>query len=200
MSDTIYALSSGAGRAGLAVIRLSGPLAAKIVQALTRMDVPQPRCAVRRTFRPAVGDGTLDEGLLIWFPGPRSFTGEDVAEFHVHGGPAVVAAMLAALSACAGTRVAEPGEFTKRGFLNGKMDLTAAEGVADLIEAETEAQRRQAQRQAAGGGIVAALGVTQEFRTLDILLRELDRADAELRTCDGERRYFASILLGWGDA
>ncbi len=150
MSDTIYALSSGAGRAGLAVIRLSGPSAADIVQELTRMDLPPPRCAVRRTFRPADGDGTLDEGLLIWFRGPRSFTGEDVAEFHVHGGPAVVSAMLAALSTFAGTRVAEPGEFTKRGVLNGKMDLTAAEGVADLIEAETEAQRRQAQRQAAG--------------------------------------------------
>tara|TARA_B100000676_G_scaffold77505_1_gene77134 strand:- start:1635 stop:2852 length:1218 start_codon:yes stop_codon:yes gene_type:complete len=121
------------------------------------MKVPAPRRAVRRTFRPSDGEGTLDEGMLLWFPGPRSFTGEDVAEFHVHGGPAVVSAILDALSECAGTRVAEPGEFTKRAFLNGKMDLTAAEGVADLIEAETEAQRRQAQRQAAG-----ALGAVYE--------------------------------------
>ena len=150
MCDTIYALSSGAGRAGLAVIRLSGPSGAEVVQKLTGRELPPPRCAERRTFRLSDGDSTLDEGLLLWFPGPRSFTGEDVAEFHVHGGPAVVAAMLAALSACVGTRVAEPGEFTKRAFLNGKLDLTAAEGVVDLIEAETEAQRRQAQRQAAG--------------------------------------------------
>ncbi len=157
MSDTIYALSSGAGRAGLAVIRLSGPSGADVVRKLTGMELPPPRCAERRTFRLSDGDGALDEGLLLWFPGPRSFTGEDVAEFHVHGGSAVIAAMLAALSACVGTRVAEPGEFTKRAFLNGKLDLTAAEGVADLIEAETEAQRRQAQRQAAG-----ALGAVYE--------------------------------------
>ena len=144
MSDTIYALSSGAGRAGLAVIRLSGPCAADVVQKLTRVKLPAPRRAVRRAFRTSDGDSTPDEGLLLWFPGPRSFTGEDVAEFHVHGGPAVVAAM-AGLSACVGTRVAEPGEFTKRAFLNGKLDLTGG-SVADLIDAETEAQRRQAQR------------------------------------------------------
>ena len=131
--------------------------------------------ALRRTpnFPASDGDRTLDEGLLLWFPGPLSFTGEDVAEFHVHGGPAVVAAMLAALSACVGTRVAEPGEFTKRAFLNGKLDLTAAEGVADLIEAETEAQRRQAQRQAAG-----ALGAVYEAwrRRLMTLLAHVEGA------------------------
>ena len=141
MSDTIYALSSGAGRAGLAVIRLSGPSGAEVVQKLTGMELPPPRYAERRTFRASDGDRTLDEGLLLWFPGPLSFTGEDVAEFHVHGGPAVIAAMLAALSAFVGTRVAEPGEFTKRAFLNGKIDLSQAEAVSNLISSAPSVRR-----------------------------------------------------------
>lgn len=150
MSDTIYALSTGAGRAGLAVIRMSGPAAADATRSLTRRELPTARVAARRRFLASDGHEVIDDGLLLWFPAPRSFTGEDVAEFHIHGGPAVTDAFLAALAANVGTRLADPGEFTKRAFFNDKMDLTAAEGLLDLINAETSAQRRQAQRQSEG--------------------------------------------------
>ena len=113
---------------------------------MTGEALPQPRRAVLRRFRNAAG-GTIDAGLLLWFSGPESFTGEDVAEFHVHGGRAIVEAMLAALAKVPGLRLAEPGEFTRRAVEHGKFDLTAAEGLGDLIAAETEAQRRQALRQ-----------------------------------------------------
>lgn len=150
MSDTIYALSTGTGRAGLAVIRLSGSTAADAVCSLTRRELPVARTATRRRFLTKDGSDVIDEGLLLWFPGPNSFTGEDVAEFHVHGGTAVIDTILSALGDCLGTRLADPGEFTKRAFLNNKMDLTAAEGLADLIDAETASQRRQALRQSEG--------------------------------------------------
>jgi tRNA modification GTPase len=153
--DTIFALSSGRGRAGVAVIRVSGPAAAEAVRALTGgAEVPQPRLASLRRF--VAADGTLiDEGLVLWFPEPGSFTGEDVAEFQVHGGRAVVDALLAALDAVRGLRPAEAGEFTRRAVENGKFDLTQAEALADLINAETETQRRQAVVQY--GGALAAL-------------------------------------------
>jgi len=151
--DTIFALSSGRGRAGVAVIRVSGPEAGAAVEALTGAAVPEPRLAALRRFFAA--DGTLiDEGLVLWFPAPASFTGEDVAEFHVHGGRAVVDALLGALDALPGLRPAEAGEFTRRAVENGKFDLTQAEALADLINAETEAQRRQAVVQY-GGALVA---------------------------------------------
>ncbi len=147
--ETIYAPASGQAKAGVAVIRLSGPAAGAAAEALGG-PLPAPRRAVRRTFRdPATGE-RLDDGLLLWFPGPASYTGEDVAELQVHGGPAVRQALLGALAGVAGCRLAEPGEFTRRAFLNGRLDLSQAEGVVDLIEAETEAQRRQALRQAEG--------------------------------------------------
>ncbi len=151
MTRTIYALSSGAAPAGVAVVRLSGEAAGPALQRLTgRTSLPAPRHAVRaRLAHPDSGE-PIDDGLVLWFPAPHSYTGEDVAEFHIHGGPAVIAALLEALGTVAGLRMAEPGEFTRRAFLNGKMDLTAAEGVADLVAAETEAQRRQALRQAEG--------------------------------------------------
>jgi tRNA modification GTPase len=149
MSETIYALASGAGRAGVAVIRISGPGATGALTALTGK-VPPARQAVRVSVcDPATGEA-LDEGLALRFPAPRSYTGEDVAELHVHGGLGVVAAVLDTLGRLPGLRLAEPGEFTRRAVLAGKMDLTAAEGLLDLIEADTEAQRRQALRQSGG--------------------------------------------------
>jgi tRNA modification GTPase len=148
-AETIYALASGAGRAAVAVLRLSGRRVPKIVAAIVRKDVA-PRKAVLATFRdPATGEA-IDRGLCLVFPAPTSFTGEDCAEFHLHGGPAVVAAMLAALARFPGTRPAEAGEFTRRAFENGKLDLSEVEGLADLIDAETDMQRRQALRQARG--------------------------------------------------
>jgi tRNA modification GTPase len=146
MNDTIYAPATGAGRAAVAVVRVSGPRAADVVRALAG-DLPRPRrAALRSLSRAAVA---LDDALVLWFEGPASYTGEDAAEFHVHGGRAVVEALLETLAA-EGLRLAEPGEFTRRAFENGKLDLTQAEGVADLIDAETEAQRRQALGQLGG--------------------------------------------------
>jgi len=150
MAETIYALASGAGRAGLAVIRISGPDADAALAALGGpVDAPARMARRIRLIDPADG-APLDDGLALRFPGPGSYTGEDVVELHVHGGPAVVAAVLDALGRQSGLRLAAPGEFTRRAVLAGKMDLTEAEGLLDLIEAETEAQRRQALRQAEG--------------------------------------------------
>ena len=142
-SSTIFALSSGSGMAGIAVIRLSGRAAFATCESLTGA-LPAARKAVRRTFRnPATGD-VLDDGLLVTFPGPNSFTGEDVAEFHVHGSRAVLTRLLVVLTALPGVRLAEAGEFTRRAFEAGKLDLAAVEGLADLIDSETEWQRKQA--------------------------------------------------------
>ena len=146
--DTIFALSSASGRAGIAVLRVSGPGAGAAVRSLTQREIPEPRQAVLRRLRHA--DEEIDQGLVLWFPAGTSFTGEDVAEFHVHGGRAVVEAMLGALGSMPGSRPAEPGEFTRRAVENGKFDLTQAEALADLIDAETEAQRKQALRQYEG--------------------------------------------------
>lgn len=148
--QTIVALASGAGRAGVAVLRLSGPQAGAALEALTDRPPPPARRAARRAFCEPASGLSLDDGLALWFPGPASFTGEDVAELHVHGGPAVVAAMIQACLAVPGLRPAEPGEFTRRAFENGKLDLAEAEGLADLVDAETEGQRRQALRQRRG--------------------------------------------------
>ena len=151
MSDeTIFALSSGGARAGIAVVRISGPGTVDAVARLTGAAPPPARRMGRATLRDPKSGQTIDHGLAVWFPGPASFTGEDVAELHVHGGRAVVGAVLDALAAIPALRVAEPGEFTRRAFEHGKLDLTAAEGIADLINAETEAQRRQALRQMEG--------------------------------------------------
>lgn len=178
MTGTIFALATPAGRSGVAIIRISGPAAGAALQAITARDLPPPRVAARRKFyaadgpvgltreartespSPPAGEGrgegsktpsaVIDDGLALWFPGPASFTGEDMAELHIHGGPAVIAAMAETLAAH-GLRPAEPGAFTRRAFDHGKLDLTEVEGLADLIAAETEAQRRQALRQMAGG-------------------------------------------------
>lgn len=147
---TIYALASAPGAAGVAVHRVSGPRAGEVFARLCRRAIPPSRQALRVTlYDPTTGEA-LDDGLALWFPAPHSFTGEDVVELQLHGGRASIAAALGALGRMDGYRLAEPGEFTKRAFVAGKFDLTAAEGLADLVAAETEAQRRQARRQLAG--------------------------------------------------
>jgi len=150
MSATIYALASGAGRAGIAVIRISGPDADAALAALAGKPLPAVRTAARAALRDPQTGELLDEAVALRFRAPRSYTGEDVVELMVHGGLGVIAAVLDALGRLPGLRMAEPGEFTRRAVLAGKMDLTAAEGLLDLIEADTEAQRRQALRQAGG--------------------------------------------------
>ena len=146
--STIFAPATASGRAAIAVLRISGPNAGDALQALAG-DLPPPRQASRRRLTAADGEA-LDDALVLWFPGPASYSGEDAAELHLHGGRAVVAAVLEALAALPGLRPAEPGEFTRRAFENGKLDLTAIEGLADLVAAESEAQRRQALRQLDG--------------------------------------------------
>ena len=148
MNTTVYALATPAGRSGVAVLRLSGAGAGGILDVIAGLPRPKARQASLRSLRSSDG-ALMDRGLVIWFPGPASFTGEDSAEFHVHGGPAVIEAVLAALDE-AGARPAEAGEFTRRAFENEKIDLTEAEGLADLIEAETEGQRVQALAQMSG--------------------------------------------------
>jgi tRNA modification GTPase len=145
---TIFALSSGRPPSAIALVRVSGPQAGKIMTALAGK-VPSPRMATRALLRD-VGQRPIDDAVVLWFPGPASATGEDVAEFHVHGGRAVLAALFAALSGFEDVRSAEPGEFTQRAFENGKLDLTEAEGLDDLIHADTDRQRRQALRQLKG--------------------------------------------------
>lgn len=146
---TIFALSSAAGRAGVAVIRVSGPHAGMVLNVMAGKRSKPREAAGRRIVHPTTGE-LIDRGVVIWFPAPRSFTGEDVAELHLHGSVAVVRAVLGALAQLPDCRLAEPGEFARRAFDNGKIDLTQAEGLADLIDAETEGQRRQALRQAQG--------------------------------------------------
>lgn len=148
--DTIFAQSSGRGRAGIAVIRVSGAAAGMAVDALAGAR-PEPRKLVRRVLSAPDTGETLDQAMVVWFPGPDSYTGEDVAELHVHGGHAVLSGILEALNALDGLRPAVAGEFTRRALENGKLDLTRAEAVHDLIMAETEAQRRLSLAQAAGG-------------------------------------------------
>jgi|CXWL01.1.fsa_nt_gi tRNA modification GTPase len=149
--DTIVALGSGVGRAGVAVIRVSGPMAGPLLGALIDRPPPQPRTATLATLWHSVSGDELDQALVVWFPGPASFTGEDVVELHVHGGPAVIEVVIDACLQVKTVRAAEPGEFTRRAFEHGKLDLAEAEGLADLVDAETEGQRRQALRQSRGG-------------------------------------------------
>jgi tRNA modification GTPase len=173
--ETLFALASAPGRAAIAVWRLSGPDVAAGIRALTGRAPPQPRRAsLRQLIDPLTGIA-VDQALVLWFPGPESFTGEDSAELHSHGGRAVAEAIGAALSRLPGFRHAEPGEFSRRAFLNGKLDLTEAEAIADLAAAETEAQRRQALTQA--GGALSAL--YDGWRTELIRLRAHLEADIE---------------------
>ena len=173
ITDTIFAPATAQGRAGVAIIRMSGPHAVTALTMLTSKAAPIPRRAVCADFRDAEGE-LLDRGLAIYFAAPSSFTGEDVVELHIHGGRAVTAALLDALTEVQGMRPADPGEFSRRAFLNGKLDLTEAEAIADLVDAETRAQQRQALRQLDG-----ALGRLYESWRHD-LLRALAHLEADL--------------------
>ncbi|XP_969524.2 tRNA modification GTPase GTPBP3, mitochondrial [Tribolium castaneum] len=148
--STIYALSSGQGKCGVAVIRVSGASTELALKCLTGLTNPKPRTAILRSIKHPSSHEVLDKGLVLWFPGPHSFTGEDSCEFHVHGGIAVVSSVLNALGSLPDFRLAEPGEFTRRAFHNAKLDLTEVEGLADLLQAETEIQRKQAFLQTQG--------------------------------------------------
>lgn len=167
-TDTIFAKASGAGQAAVAVIRLSGPRSGEVLARLAG-GLPRPRHASLRQLHSPDTAELLDEALVLWFPAPRSYTGEDAAELHLHGSAAVLAGVAEALVAL-GCRPAEPGEFTRRAFLHGRMDLTQAEAIADLIAAETAGQRRQALRQA--GGALARLYVEWTARATRILAHQ----------------------------
>ena len=177
-TDTIFALSSGALPSGVAVIRISGPETMRAVENLAG-PVPEARRAALRQFRNGNG-ATLDRGLVVYFPAPASFTGEDCAEFHLHGGRATVAAVLAHLDAVEGLRQAEAGEFSRRAFHNGKLDLTAVEGLADLISAQTDMQRRLALEHAEGGMATLYRGWAKRLTFARAMIdAELDFADEE---------------------
>ena len=169
--DTIHAVSSGSLPAGVGVVRVSGP-ACRFILETTIGRIPPPRRAVLRSIRDRNGL-LVDRGLVLWMPGPESFTGEDTIEFHVHGSRAVVRALARHLDGFDGVRAAEPGEFTRRAFLAGRIDLTEAEGLADLLAAETEAQRRQALDQAEGG----LRRLYQSWRDRLVRIRALVEAD-----------------------
>jgi tRNA modification GTPase len=172
--ETIFARSTAPGKAGIAVLRLSGPRAGAVLSDLTGRALPSPRMASLATFRDPGNGQAIDQGLALWFPAPASFTGEDVVEIHCHGSRAVVAEFYRILSETEGCRPAEAGEFTRRAFDNGRMDLTQVEGLADLLEAETAAQQRQALRQMEG-----ELGrLYDSWR--DRLVRSLAHVEAEI--------------------
>ena len=141
---TIYALSTGPGISGVAVIRVSGKETATVIKKITGKDLPAPRIATLRKMNNINTSELIDEGIILWFPGPHSYTGEDMAEFHVHGSRAVINALHSSIKEIENCRLAEPGEFTKLAFQNGKINLLKAESIADLISAETELQRKQA--------------------------------------------------------
>ncbi|MGD9650016.1 MAG: tRNA uridine-5-carboxymethylaminomethyl(34) synthesis GTPase MnmE [Dongiaceae bacterium] len=182
-SDTIYAPATAPGISGVAIIRVSGPKAGDCLRRLAG-EIPQPRLASLAELRDPENQNLIDQALLLWFPAPHSFTGEDVAEFHVHGGRAVIHSTLAALSKIPNCRMAEAGEFTRRAFLNNKLDLTQVEGLADLIQAQTELQAKQALRQLSGelgnlyetwrGELIQALAYVEA--SIDFVEEDLDPA------------------------
>src|SRR6056300_1116982 len=141
---TIYSLSSGPGISGIAVIRLSGKETSKVIKSLTGKELPKPRVASLRKINKINTSELIDEGIILWFPGPESYTGEDMVEIQTHGSKAVIEAIHTSISCIENCRLAEPGEFTKLAFQNGKINLLKAESIADLISSETEIQRQQA--------------------------------------------------------
>ena len=143
---TIYALSTGPGISGIAIVRVSGSETSKVIKLLTKNELPTPRVATLRKINKINTSELIDEGIILWFPAPQSYTGEDMAEFHVHGSKAVIDALHSSISMIKNCRLAEPGEFTRLAFQNGKINLLKAESIADLISSETEIQRRQAIR------------------------------------------------------
>ncbi|KAF7657204.1 hypothetical protein LDENG_00030500 [Lucifuga dentata] len=200
-AETIFALSSGHGRCGVAVVRVSGPGSATALRCLAGLahGLLPPRTALLRSITDPHSREVLDRGLVLWFPGPHSFTGEDSAEFHIHGGPAVITAVLQAIGSLPGMRPAEAGEFTRRAFQAGKLDLTEVEGLGDLIHAETEAQRRQALRQMTGelgrlyqdwshrlkrclAHVEAFIDFSEDELIEDGVLNQVDRSVCDLQT------------------
>ena len=171
---TIYALSSGPGLSGVAVIRISGEETPSILKLLTKKDLPSPRVATLSKIIDSNNSELIDEALVLWFPGPNSYTGEDMAEFHVHGSMAVIKAIHKALEDTKKCRIAEPGEFTKKAFQNGKINLLKAESIADLISSETEIQRKQA--------IAIMSGKTSRIfnEMRDLLLKSLSHIEAKI--------------------
>ena len=141
---TIYALSSGPGVSGVAIIRVSGPESKNVINKLTKGPFPKPKMAEVKKINKINTNEQIDEGIVIWFPGPNSYTGEDMAEFHVHGSRSVIESIHQSISKMKNCRLAEPGEFTKIAFQNGKINLLKAESIADIISSETEIQRQQA--------------------------------------------------------
>lgn len=202
--DTIFAPATAPGRAGVAVIRLSGPAAGPVLGRLADFgEPPPPRRAARCLLRDPADGRILDDGLALWFPGPASFTGEDVAELHVHGGRATVEAVLEVLARQPGLRPAAPGEFSRRAFFAGKLDLAEAEGLADLVDAETESQRRQALRQLRGGlserleawrtALIRVAGHVEaaiDFADEDVPADAADRAVGEIAELESTIRDF----------
>ena len=171
---SIYALSSGPGISGIAVIRVAGGNVKKVIKLLTGSEPPNPRIATHKKFNKINNFDLIDEGILIWFPGPNSYTGEDMAEFHVHGSIAVVRAILDELSKIENCRLAGPGEFTKMAFQNGKINLLKAESISDLISAETEIQRQQAIKIMSGKS-------SDKFNSLRVkLLKILSNVEAKI--------------------
>ena len=171
---TIFALSTGPGVSGIAVIRISGPETKLVINLLTNKPIPKPREATLRKFNKINTSELIDEGIIIWFPGPNSYTGEDMAEFHVHGSKAVIEALHSSIAKIENCRLAEPGEFTKLAFQNEKINLLKAESIADLISSETEIQRQQAIRIMNGK-------TAEEFNFLrDKLLKILSYVEAKI--------------------
>lgn len=162
-TSTIFALATAAGRGAVAIMRISGPLTLQILEQLCNTLPKARQASVRQLWKRGEQDELLDQALVIWFPGPKSYTGEDSAELHLHAGPAVIDAVADVL-AFYGARPAQAGEFTKRAFVNGQVDLLQAEGISDLVEAETQAQRRQALEQTEGGLSVVYQGWAQKLR------------------------------------
>lgn len=207
-SGTVVALASAPGRAGVAVVRVSGPQAEEALRLLCFPSaLPEPRKAVVRDIRDYRTGELIDHALVLWFAAPNSFTGEDVVEFHLHGGRAILSAVLNALCSIEGIRPAEPGAFSRRAFENGKLDLTEAEGLADLVDAQTTAQRRQALRQMDGElGRLYQNWADRLKRRLAFIEAEIDFSDEDLppeitaHRLDDVRRLETEIALHLDDS
>ena len=195
---TIYALSTGPGVSGIAVVRVSGPQTSLVIETLTRKALPKARLATLRKINKINTSELIDEGIILWFPGPDSYTGEDMAEFHIHGSKAVIEALHASISKVKNCRLAGPGEFTRLAFENGKINLLKAESIADLISAETEIQRQQAMKIMSGKS-------SDKFETLrKKLLKILSHVEAKIDFPDEDlpknilkyiKKYSSEVLL-----
>ena len=195
---TIYALSSGSGVSGIAVIRISGKNTSSLLKLLIKDGIPKPRVATLTKLKNIKTSELIDQGIILWFPGPESYTGEDMAEIHVHGGKAVVQSMLDNLSTLKDCRLAEPGEFTRLAFQNGKIDLLKAESISDLISAETEIQRLQALK-VMQGSFSKTFNVLREklLKILSFVEAKIDFPDEDLpeRELSEIKKVSGSVLL-----